>query len=948
MNPEQWQQVRRVLAEALEVEASDRPAFLDEACGDSTWLRDEVDSLIRSHDDATTFVDRPIVDLTGGDSELERIGPYRLLEKLGQGGMGTVYLAERDDEAYRQKVAVKLLQRGRDSDELLRRFRGERQILAQLEHPHIARLLDGGSAEDGRPYLVMEHVRGQPIDVYCDRHQLGIPERLELFAQVCSATQFAHQSLVVHRDIKPGNILVTEDGEPKLLDFGIAKFLRPEAFPQTLLPTATGFVPLTPEYASPEQVQGTAITTASDVYSLGVLLYELLTGHRPYEFPGRHLAEIVRRVCDEEPTRLSSVVSRPRQLGDGTEVSADDLAARRGFEPKQLKRRLNGDLDRIVAKTLDKDPRQRYASAEQLAEDIRRHLRGHPVRARRGTFRYRASKFISRHRWAVASATSAFVALLIFTAVLASQQEKLRFQRNRAEEVLGLLLEVFAMPDPTRSRGESVTARELLDRGADSIMERFSDQPEVRSELMSMVGQTYSGLGLLEEASELLEGAVAIDAERSDTSPEASQRLRSLAEVLTVLGDYDGSEEAAREALRQERARHRGAHGDVALTLIHLGRILARRGDLASAEEPFSEALGMARRLDEPETLAQVLDYYAGLKDDQGQFADARSMFREALDLLTDLHGDLHTKVAIVLNNLASVVQKEDAGEAEALYRRAETMQRRLFDGPHQDLASTLNNLGLLYVDERDYGEAEPLLEEALKMRREVYGESHPRLAQSLSNLADLQAVTGRPENAEAYYHQAIEMYERELGAGHAKTALARNGLGQLLYAQGRTDEAGELWEQALPAVRRTFGSDHPHVGTILNNQATVLLRRGEVGEARSLFAEVVRIHRGALGGQHFNLGQALFNYGRAASREGDQEEALDSVREAVAICGQHWPQDNRELVRMKTFLAQLEVDVGDADEGRRLAREALEVLEAEAPGSGWTHLARELAGGGP
>jgi Tol biopolymer transport system component/serine/threonine protein kinase len=417
MTPERWARVREVLDASLALKPESRPSFLEEACGGDQDLQREIESLIASLEDAGDLLDKPALATSATvlaetlDSMVigRHIGPYRITEEIGRGGMGSVYRAVRDDEHYRKEVAIKLVRRAGDSDFIVRRFRHERQIMAGLDHPNIAGLLDGGSTEDGLPYFVMEYIHGQPIDEYCDSHRLTTAERLELFRKVCGAVQYAHDHGVIHRDIKPGNILITHDGVPKLLDFGIAKILDPELSAPTAGPGVTVLRLMTPEYASPEQVRGEPIMAASDVYSLGVLLYELLTGHRPYRVKSRAPHELAQAICDIEPEKPSAVVTRSEEITrfDGSHtvrLTPQDVSEARRTRPDKLRRTLSGDLDNIVLTAMRKEPERRYPSVDALAEDIGRHLQGLPITARRDTLVYRTVKLLERNRAAVISA----------------------------------------------------------------------------------------------------------------------------------------------------------------------------------------------------------------------------------------------------------------------------------------------------------------------------------------------------------------------------------------------------------------------------------------------------------------------------------------------------------------------------------------------------------------
>src|SRR5271154_6527761 len=400
--PEKWDQVKELFALALERVPEQRSSFLREACAGDDSLRTEIESLLSSFDGAATFLeDCPAADLLSAQSSAmagKRIGAYRILREIGQGGMAVVYLAERADDQYRKRVAIKMLKPGTKQDEILRRFRNERQALAALDHPSIVRLLDGGSTEEGSPYLIMEFVDGARIDEYCDANKLSIAERLQLFRAVCLAVQYAHETLVIHRDLKPSNILITKEGRVRLLDFGIAKVLNPQLFSDTKL-TRTDWRPMTPEYASPEQLRGASVAKTTDIYSLGVLLYELLTGHRPHRFGHDSALEIERRRYHEEPEKPSVAVRTidemaSREGSTRTVITPQLVAEARATRPEELPRCLRGDLDTIVMKAIRTEPEHRYASAEEFSQDIGRHLSGLPIKARKPTFLYRSGKFV--------------------------------------------------------------------------------------------------------------------------------------------------------------------------------------------------------------------------------------------------------------------------------------------------------------------------------------------------------------------------------------------------------------------------------------------------------------------------------------------------------------------------------------------------------------------------
>ncbi len=512
------------------------------------------------------------------------------------------------------------------------RFRSERQILATLEHPNIAKLLDGGTTDDGRPYLVMELIDGLPIDTYAATKRLTVRNRLRLVIKVCRAVQFAHQNLVVHRDLKPANILITSDGEPKLLDFGIAKLLSPDDFPQTVQATGPGFLPMTPAYASPEQVRGDAITTATDVYAFGVLLYELLAGQRPYEVDRARPQEAMRAICEVDPPRPSTVVpASVASAGAATPAVVSPAVAGPGPNLASWRRHLAGDLDSIVLKALNKEPTKRYASAAELEQDLERHLNGLPVAARDATWRYRSGKFVKRHRLGLGVAAAAVVATVTFVVMLLVQRGEILAQQSRGELVISFLTEMFAFPDPSRAMVETITAREILERGARRIETELTSQPTVQADLQSTMGRTFLNLGLHEEAEKHLLRALALQGKGNERKSALARAttLHGLANLRLSKSDFAHAEQRAREALALRRRWLGSRHADVVLTLITLGRIHDLAGDRDSAAAEFTEALEHARKLDNQEPLAIVLDRFAQLRTTQARHAEASALFTE-------------------------------------------------------------------------------------------------------------------------------------------------------------------------------------------------------------------------------------------------------------------------------------------------------------------------------
>jgi serine/threonine-protein kinase len=778
----------------------------------------------------------------------QRVGPYLVKRIIGRGGMGSVYEAERDDDLFHQRVAIKIIKRGMDTDFVRARFLRERRILASLDHPHVARLFDGGATADGLPYFVMELVTGEPITDFCRRHRLTVTEKLKLFRKVCSAVQHAHQNLVVHRDLKPSNILITEGGEPKLLDFGIAKLLSPDPS-QADTRTETAIRLMTPEYASPEQARGQVVTTATDVYSLGVVLYELLTERRPHEFRTSSPAEIERALCETQIEEPSKVVDR---IADA---------------PTRLARQLAGDLDNILLMAMRKEPERRYQSVEQFSEDIRRHLAGMPVTARKDTFGYRAEKFVRRHRAGVA-----ILGLLVLLAVamvvqalrIAQERDRANQEAATAQAVTQSLVAMFEFADPSKSRGNVITARELLDQGAEKVVRELKNQPMVQAKLLDTIGRLYQSIGMYDREQTLLEDALKLQRQAlSDESPEVAASLNHLGEVARLKGNYAGSESLFRESLRLRRKLSGRESPEVAESMNNLGLILVDRGKFGEAEPMLREGLTLRRALFgevHPE-VANSLTGLGRLMGDTGKFHEAELLYRQALAIRRKVYGAEHPDVAHNMNNLAVMLQEQgDFKGAEALFREGLEIRRKLLGEDHPDVAMSLANLSSVMQDLKEYGEAERLLRQALAMRRQIFGEEHPRLATTMNNLATLEQDKGNFEEAGNLYRQALAMRRRLLGDDHRDVGASLHDLAVLLYLEGNYEEAERTERQALDTYQKSLKPDHWMIHQSRSGLGACLIKLGRYGEAEQQLLSGYAGLKAALGEQHAQTRKAVSN----------------------------------------------------------------------------------------
>jgi len=780
---DRWHTVDALFAEALDHPPEERAAFLDAACGDDDELRDAVAQLLAASDASATFLESaraldwaaPL--LMPPEAPDAQVGPYRIERELGRGGMGTVYLATRDD--VHKQVALKLVRAPLADPARIDRFLQERTVLAQLDHPHIARLLDAGTTADGMPYFAMEYVDGCPIDRYGDDHRLSIDERLALFETVCEAVQHAHQNLVVHRDLKPSNILVTDDGTVKLLDFGVAKLLADVPGGGAVPRTRTGARLLTPEYAAPEQIIGQPLSTGTDVYALGVLLFELLTGRRPYDVRGRRPSEVERIICDTPPTKPSTAVYRHPAAASGGEApsSHQEGARTRQASAEALPQRLRGDLDAIVLKALRKEPERRYRSAGDLGDDIRRHRTNQPVRARPDTLGYRTRKFLSRNQWSVVAATALVLLLAGFatlhTTRVTQERNRAQTEAEKAREVSAFLVDLFEAANPAVTQGDTLTAYDLLDRGA-ARAAALSDRPTIQAQLFDAVGRAYTSLGEYPQADSLLHRALSL--QRSTYGAGS----RAVADAEYALGllykhqrDFVRADSLFAAALPTYRDRLGLSHAVIARSLAH--RAEAQRnlnGQLDEAEARAREALAIIDRLEQPST-------------DDRLFAQG---------------------------TLALVLRSQDRlDEAEAVYRSILDEQRRRLPAGRSDLAASLNNLAYLLKTRGAYAEAEPLYREALSTLQSVYGRDHPDALMFMSNLASVLHAQGKRDATEQVLREKARLAQQRYGPDHWRTGSALvSGVGRLLMNENNCAGALPVLREGVATYARSLGTDHP------------------------------------------------------------------------------------------------------------------------------------------
>ncbi len=973
---------KKIFEQAIERAVDERAAFVAAACEGDPGLCAEVESLLWHFEDESPFlVSPPEVSgageglraaLRGGADDPIQAGQtidrYTLLEPLGEGAFGTVWAAEQR-EPVKRRVAIKIIKLGMDTKQVISRFESERQALAMMDHPNIARIFDGGSTETGRPYFVMELVKGTTIVEYCDAERLNTRSRLELFITVCRAIQHAHQKGIIHRDIKPNNVLVTlHEGVPvpKVIDFGIAKATDAELTQRTMFTEHRQMIG-TPAYMSPEQAEmsGLDIDTRSDIYSLGVLLYELLTGSTPAHESLREagLLEMMRIIREEEPDSPSTRVSTLGDMATGT-------AKRRSTEVKTLCLLLRGDLDWIVMRCLEKDRARRYKTANALAADVRRHLDDEPVVAGPPDRVYRLRKFVRRHRGGVLAASLIAATLLIGLAgttygfldataqraMAARRAEELQlvanFQAHQLDavvpELMGSRLRdaiIDAAPAEERDELRAALARinftdigleslrtNIFDPAREAIDSQFDDQPLVKAQLLHAVAETMGDLGLIDAAMEPMKAAWKVRRrELGEAHPDTLQSLNAIGALLWHQGEPAESERLIREVLEVQRRVLGDDHPDTLRSLNNLGFLLQNRGRLTDAVGYFQQVLDGRRRAlgeDHQDTLMS-LNNMGSLLADQGKLEDAERFHRRALDGRRRALGDDHPDTLMSLNNIAYVLQRRGRlAEAERYYQQVLDGRRRVLGDDHPQTLTALNNMGFLRDAQGRLDEAESFYRQAMEGKRRVLGSDHPSTLTTTNNLGLLLRSRGKLAEAERYCRQALDGRRRVLGDDHPDTLASLNTLGFLLKEQDNLAGAEACYRQALEGRRRVLGDDHPATLESLSNVGSLLQDQGRLVEAESTIREVVDGRRRALGDDHPSTLKSLNDLGQLLNALDRYDECETLARQAAeagsrALGGDHW-----RVAEARSLLGEALTGQGRYDEAEPLLLAAYDRLE--------------------
>jgi eukaryotic-like serine/threonine-protein kinase len=802
---ERAERVAEIVEAALDRDQSSWAQLLEETCGDDKELRQEVESLLGYQKEATDFIETPayaglatlLVAESGELKPEERLGDYKIVSLLGEGGMGEVYLAE--DTKLGRQVAIKLVKAGVGRSSLLRHFQREEKILAGLTHPNIARLYGAASAPNGTPYFVMEYVDGERLDAYCDRQRLTIRDRLQLFRKICGAVAYAHQRLVIHRDLKPSNIRVTSEGEPKLLDFGIARLTEEKtAIPEQ---TMTFSSAMTPEYASPEQIRGESMTTASDVYSLGVVLYELLTGTKPYRTTSRRLDEIARAITEQEATKPSNALSREKSK----------------FEIRNSKI-LRGDLDNIVLTAIRKEPSRRYTSVDQFSEDIRRHLAGLPVRARRDTIGYRTSKFVARHRVSVAAAAMVAVAIIasllvaVWQARIASRQRDVaQTERLKTQRINTFLQDMLGSAAP-EAKGVDVKVADVLEEASKKAKADLATDPEVMTDVLLTLGRTYISLAQYEQGEKNLRAALEASLKiNGELHPTTASAMGWLAIALAFQNKFIEGESTGRRAVQLQRQLHPGGHEDLGIALYGLGVSLLTKGDLKGAVPALEQASETIKT-----HFGETHGYYmtslvmlARSHELMGNVDVAEALYRKAVAV--GRHVERRYRIFIAQAQAfvgLLLINKSEFAEAETALREAENIYREVLGGENNGSVATVKaNLALLYHRQQQYAKAEAEGRIALDLLRKFSGPEHPITAATGSTLGVTLSQQAKAEEGETLLREALRIRRKVLPPDNYQIPLSESLLGECLAIQKRFAEAEPLLTSGYNALKATMGA---------------------------------------------------------------------------------------------------------------------------------------------
>jgi len=859
MNKEFWQIITFILDRVLELGPEEQMKFIERECKHDPELKIQVITFLKSINKSEGLWEelldsnRALVnELTSSGTALEeitagfvpnQIGPYKINRLLARGGMGNVYLAERSDGQFHRNVAIKILRSELTHDNLEQRFLYEREILSSLEHPNIARLYDGGLTTDGRPYLVMEYVDGKPISSFCSQHNCSLENKLKLFTQVCEAVSYAHRNLIIHRDLKPDNIFVTSEEVVKILDFGIAKIIDTELSAEELLRTQEGLRLLSIQYAAPEQITLEKVTTATDVYGLGLLLYEIVTGCKPYDLKEKKLKEAEHIIRHLSPDLPSSKAEKP-----------------------SISSKLKGDLDAIILKALRKEPQHRYQSAEQLLDDLNRYKAHLPVQAQKDSIHYRSVKFAKRHSTAIISlmlVISISIGFVFYhTYRITTERNIAQTEAQKAQQAVSFLMEMFESANPEESLGDTLTVYDLLKKGVQNT-EALGDQPVLKSQMFEVIGRVYRSLGEYQNARSLL---------------EKSYRLR-----LQEFGLQ---------------------HPETVESLDQIGILLSEEGKFSEAESFFRLSYSIRVQLFDSlrASLFDTKSELAYVLRRQGKFSDSKKIYEELVNTFRVHLGDEDNSTISSMSGLGAVLHAmNNYEEAEKYYRKVLEVRRKNLGPVHPDIAMSLNSLGALLMNKGDFQEAEELLNLSFKMRKELYGPEHPKVALTMNNLAILNRDKGEFESAEKLFQESLKMRKSILGENHIGTCMSKFSLAIHYILTARPDSAQILFNEIYPVFIEKFSDDHSFSARTEMGIGTAHLQQGNSQMAAEFmekaYSKIVQLHEE----NSLERALAMIQMGDLYLIKNEPEKAFTYLKNAYQLFGEiEYDRNSQSIYKQK------------------------------------------------
>ncbi|MEL7833406.1 serine/threonine-protein kinase [Fodinibius sp. Rm-B-1B1-1] len=903
MGNQDWEKIETIIDQVLDLPREEQQRFVEKQCSDDPELMGRVTQLLKSIFDSEGWLEElkehkyypgedvadDIKALTGSNNDLtgQQVGSYTIKKQIGKGGMGSVYLAERTDGEFDHRVAIKIIRQGHNTHKNILRFRREQQILAGLNHPGIGRLYDGGITDDGFPYIIMEYVDGIPIDEYCLQHNCSVDEKIELFKQVLEAVRYAHENLVIHRDLKPGNILVDGSGNIKILDFGISKLLEDEE--DTSL-TQTGARLLTPKYAAPEQIRQKHITTSCDLYALGMVFYKLLAGILPFDFAGCSGYKVEQTILHKQPPAPSKKVKNPN-----------------------TENQLKGDLDAIVLKAIRKNPEERYRGITELLDDIRNYQENMPVNAQKGSTAYRISKFFKRHKTPIAVAVT-FLLLIFsiafyYTNQIAKERDRAKFEAQKATEIQEFLVDIFRYnnPDAKEYAGKDLTAQELLQAGLSNVENELQYHPETQIGIMISIGAAFRNLDELEDAEEAIKMALEKSKDHFGMDDmQTASIYTSLAKIKRDAGEYEKSDELINQAIEINETIADTALKKLANKYSILAYNQAYKSKYHKSEELFNYTDSLYIAADASNSLGRYnsLSNFAEVKVKLGEYEKALKYNKKALDFYRELYDGDHINIATALNKIGNIHQRLGNHEqADEYYRQSLDMKLQLLDEDNTSVAISYQDIAINLRIMGRYAEAEKFAQKDLEIMEEVYDEDHIKITPSLNIVGLVKRDLEEYEEAEELFERIIAIkenyYEKELPT----LAASIYNLAHLYQTTGRYEEAYAMYKRVVDIDKNNLGPEHPEVAVDLNKLGDVSREMEAYSQADSIFSEAKPIFMDAFPNDHYRVAEHLVSHGQLKLRQKQFEEAQKDFERAADIFKENFGEDDTRVEETLSYL---------------------------------------------